>query len=126
DPLKDVGQTNFYLAYHGINNRDLQVKIANFYITACPSLLYVAPHCKNEWSIEKSGKIKIGFISSNFCEHTIGKHFRGVIANLSRELFEVYVFFDKKKSDGIAQFIEKNADISVTLVSALEIARKQI
>ncbi len=126
DPLKDVGQTNFYLAYHGINNRDLQVKIANFYINVCPSLLYVAPHCKNERGIGKSGKIKIGFISSNFCEHTIGKHFRGVIANLSRELFEVYVFFDKKKSDGIAQFIEKNADRSVTLVSSLEIARKQV
>jgi predicted O-linked N-acetylglucosamine transferase (SPINDLY family) len=126
DPLKDVGQTNFYLAYHGINNRDLQVKIAKLYITACPSLLYVSPHCKNGKRVEKPGKIKIGFISSNFHNIAIGKHFRGVIANLSRELFEVYVFFGKKKSDAIAQFIEKNADISVTLVSALEIARKQI
>ena len=126
DPLKDVGQTNFYLAYHGINNRDLQVKIAKFYITACPSLLYVAPHCKNEWSNGKSGKIKLGFISSNFHNIAIGKHFRGFIANLSRELFEVYVFFGKKKSDGIAEFIEKNADISVTLVPVLAMARKQI
>ena len=126
DPLKEVGQTNFYLAYHGINNRDLQVKIAKLYINACPSLLYVAPHCKNSKGVERSGKIKIGFISSNFHNIAIGKHFRGVIANLSRELFEVYVFFGKKKSDGIANFIEKNADISVTLVSSLEIARKQI
>ncbi len=70
--------------------------------------------------------MKVGFISSNFCNLAIGKHFRGVIANLSRELFEVYVFFGKKKSDIIAQFIEKNADKSVTLVSVLEIARKQI
>lgn len=87
NPLKDVGQTNFYLAYHGINNRDLQVKIAKLYITACPSLPYVAPHCKNRKGVEKPGKIKIGFISSDFYNIAIGKHFRGVIANLSRESF---------------------------------------
>ena len=126
NPLKDVGQTNFYLAYHGADNRDLQVKIATLYMTACPSLLYVSPHCKDSKGVEKPRKIKIGFISSDFYDIAIGKHFRGVIANLSRELFEVYVFFGKKKSDVIAKFIEKNADVSVTLVPALEIARKQI
>ncbi len=126
DPLKDVGQTNFYLAYHGINNRDLQVKIAKLYMTACPSLLYVSPHCKNSKEVARPGKIKLGFISSDFYNIAIGKHFRGVIANMSRELFEVYVFFGKQKTDAIAQFIEENADISVKLVPALEMARKQI
>src|SRR5208337_387295 len=85
--LKDIGQTNFFLAYHGLNNRELQIKIAKLYAEACPSLLYTAPHCKNGENIERTGKIRIGFISSYFCEHTMGKHFRGVIANLSRELF---------------------------------------
>src|SRR5208283_4608013 len=126
NPLKDIGQTNFFLAYHGLNNRELQVKTAKLYTKACPSLLYVAPHCKNKGSIGKSGKIKVGFISSYFCEHTIGKHFRGVISNLSRERFNVYVFFGKKKSDDISQFIERNADKSVSLSPGLETAREQI
>ncbi len=126
NPLKDIGQTNFFLAYHGLNNRELQVKTAKLYTSACPSLLYEAPHCKNKRRIEKSGKIKIGFISSYFCEHTIGKHFRGVISNLSRGLFNVYVFFGKKKSDEISQFIERNACKSVSLVPVLETAREQI
>ncbi len=126
NPLKDIGQTNFFLAYHGLNNRELQVKIAKLYSNACPSLLYTARHCKNEGNVKRSGKIKIGFISSYFCEHTIGKHFRGVISNLSRELFNVYVFFGKKKPDEISQFIERNADKSVSLVPALETAREQI
>lgn len=126
DPLKDVGQTNFYLAYHGLGNKDLQVKIAKLYINSCPSLLYVAPHCKNGKRAGRSGKIRIGFISSNFCNIAVGKHFRGIIANISRELFEVYVFFGKRKFDGIAQFIESNADIPVTLSPVLETAREQI
>src|SRR5208283_5933475 len=52
--------------------------------------------------------------------------FRGVISNLSRELFNVYVFFGKKKPDEISQFIERNADKSVSLVPPLETAREQI
>ncbi len=126
NPLKDIGQTNFFLAYHGLNNRELQIKIAKLYADACPSLLYTAPHCKNGGNIERTGKIKIGFISSYFCEHTMGKHFRGVIANLSRELFNVNVFFGKKRSDEISQFIERNAGKSVSLAPALETAREQI
>ncbi len=126
NPLKEIGQTNFFLAYHGLDNRELQVKTAKLYAYACPSLLYVAPHCKNEGSIEKSGKIRVGFISSYFCEHTIGKHFRGVISNLSRERFNVFVFFGKKKSDEISQFIERDADKAVSLVPVLETAREQI
>ncbi len=126
NPLADVGKANFYLAYHGLNNRDLQVKIAKLYINACPSLLYVSPHCKKGKEVAKHGKIKIGFISSNFYDHTIGKHFRGVIANLSRQQFSVHVFFGKKKSDEISRAIERNADKSVALVPALGKAREQI
>ena len=28
DPSREIGKTNFFLAYHGLNNRDLQEKIA--------------------------------------------------------------------------------------------------
>ena len=38
DPHKQVGSTNFYLAYHGLNDRDIQQEIASFYIDACPEL----------------------------------------------------------------------------------------
>ncbi|QTA91146.1 tetratricopeptide repeat protein [Desulfonema magnum] len=32
DPHKQVGSTNFYLAYHGLNDREIQQKIASFYL----------------------------------------------------------------------------------------------
>ncbi|QTA90106.1 tetratricopeptide repeat protein [Desulfonema magnum] len=38
DPNQQIGTTNFYLAYHGLNDKDIQKKIADFYIHACPEL----------------------------------------------------------------------------------------
>ena len=126
DPSKDVGQTNFYLAYHGLNNLEFHRKIARLYMEACPSLLYTAPHCTKKKAAAQHSKIKVGFISSNFYNLAIGKHFRGVITNLARDLFEVCVFWGRRKSDDIAKFIKANADTSVLLASDLDIARKQI
>ncbi len=126
NPLKQVGLTNFFMAFHGLNNRELQVKLAELYSNGCPSLLYTAPHCRKKCSIERTRKIKIGFISTFFYKHTIGKHFSGIISNLSREHFNVHVFFGKKRSDEISQFIESEADKSVSLSPDLETARKQI
>ncbi len=90
-----------------------RLKWQKVYSNACPSLLYVAPHCNTERSAQSPGKIKIGFMSSNFYNHAIGKHFRKVISNLSRELFNVYVFFGKEKADESSKFIERNADSSI-------------
>ena len=43
DPHKQVGSTNFYLAYHGLNDRDIQKEIASFYIHACPDIAWTNP-----------------------------------------------------------------------------------
>ena len=40
DPFDEVGATNFYLAYHGRNNRELQSLVARFYIKACIINIY--------------------------------------------------------------------------------------
>ena len=36
DPLAQVGQTCFYLAYHAADDRPLQRAVARMYETACP------------------------------------------------------------------------------------------
>ena len=126
DPFCEVGATNFYLAYHGENNRELQSLVARFYIKACPGLLYTAPHCQGllDWTPEK--RIRIGFISRFFTDHSIGKTTRGLIAGLDRNKFSVTVFFLDPPAGRIGKIIESSADESVVVPNKLDAARQCI
>lgn len=83
DPLTEVGTTNFYLAYHGMNDRDIQIKLASFYEKSCPSLLYSAPHCLNEE--EPGGRKKVGFLSKFIYTHSVSRCFSRVVKELAEQ-----------------------------------------
>ncbi len=119
DPLADVGITNFHLAYHHQDNRPLMEAIAAFYRAACPSLSYEAAHCHAP-TPQKSQRLRIGFLSSYFHAHTIGKLTRGLIEHLSRDRFEIVVFQVPGKSDDVTQAIENNAERIVPLRKNLD------
>lgn len=127
DPVLEVGQTNFYLAYHGCNDRELQEKMARLYERACPSLLYTAPHCSSPARERATGKIKIGFVSRFLRDHSVGKLTHGLIAKLSRTQFHVTTFLvPPVKQDEIAERIRRQADNSVVLPWDLQAARERI
>ena len=69
DPVKEGCATNFYLAFQGFNDRELQKKVAWFYAQACPSLLYVAPHCGTAKPVGQ--KIRVGFVSKYIFRHSV-------------------------------------------------------
>ena len=114
--------TNFFAVYQGVDDKIFQEIIASFYQRNCFSLNYVAPNL----SAGPVERIKIGFISSNFYNHTVGKLFRGLIANLNREKFDVTVFSNRTPSDEISDFIKNHSDQFVTLVRDLNSARETI
>ena len=118
-PVLDVGISNFYLAYHGRNNRSLMQNIAELYIGVCPKLTYQAKHCQSKQG-EKRDVLRIGFLSSYFRDHTIGKLIRGIIQYLSRDLFEVIVFRSPGKGDHRSEIIDRAADKVVSLHKKLE------
>jgi len=125
DPLREIGRANFFLAYHGQNNRTLQSKFARLYLQACPSLSWIAPHCAEHRRHE--GPLRVGFISKFMHNHSIGKTTRGLIAELSREQFEVHALFvPPLVTDDVSTFIRAHADRSVELLPTLEGARQQI
>ena len=126
DPLKRVNQTNFYLVYHGQNDRTLQEKVARLYEKACPALLYTAPHCNAAAERETGKMIRVGFISSYFCNHTIGIVMKDIVARLSRDLFTVIVFATPHKEDGVRRYIRQHSDEWITLPNDLSAARKLI
>jgi predicted O-linked N-acetylglucosamine transferase (SPINDLY family) len=126
DPFEEVGATNFYLAYHGKSNRELQSLVARFYINACPELLYTAPHCRGLPDRGHGGRIRIGFISRFFTDHSIGKTTRGLIAGLDREKYSVTVFFLDPPAGRLGKIIESSADESVVVPNNLDAARQCI
>lgn len=119
DPLGEVGITNFLLAYHHLDNRPLMEAIAALYLAACPDLAYQAEQCC-ALKHQTKPRLRIGFLSSYFHAHTIGKLTRGLIENLSRERFEVVVFQVPGKRDAITKSIESTADRLVPLHKNLD------
>jgi predicted O-linked N-acetylglucosamine transferase (SPINDLY family) len=81
DPLKELCDTNFFLAYHGLNDKDIQTKVARFYAQACPSLLFVARHCQGPRSPQR--KKRIGFLSRYIVSHSVALSFSRIVAALS-------------------------------------------
>lgn len=124
NPLMEVNLTNFYAAYHGLNNRDIQKRIAALYLRATPSLAFTAPHCQ-ELSLHRGGRIlRIGFVSRFFHMHTIGEVTLGFFQKLSRKKFEVFLFCLPGPDDDLGRLIRSSADHVVQLPSTIEEARR--
>jgi len=125
DPFAARLWTNFYLAYHGENDRELQIKTAQVYRRICPSLDYVAEHCKQRSA--RSGRIRVGLISQFLRKHSIGRTSRGLFAQLSRERFEVTaIFVAPVVDDEISQAIRRDAEHTVVVTKNLHQARERI
>ena len=108
DPALEIATTNFFLAYQALPNRNLQEETTKIILKACPALNYIAPHC--EFARSPNKKIKIGFISAYFRNHSIGRLMRGLICNISRDEFEVLIFVPQEHDDPIARSIQRAAD----------------
>lgn len=123
DPVREAGITGFYLAYHNLNDVACVKKIAEMYLTLCPSLAWQSEHCTRE---RQGGKYRIGFLSYHLYDHTIGKLFRGIIEHLDPDLFDITVFRTSRRTDPIADAIEKAANKVVYLQQSLEQSRQAV
>jgi protein O-GlcNAc transferase len=125
DPLKKADLPTFYLEYHGPCNRHLNAKLARVFALAAPDLVSTAPHCREPR--RRAGRIRIGFISQFMHTHSIGKVAKGVIAELNREQFEVYVLnIPPVASDDTTRWIQAHCDRWLVLPATLAAARTQI
>lgn len=115
----------FFLAYHGENDRDLQVKLAQMYLKTMPGLAMTAPHCNRAG--RRAGRIRIGFISRFLSNHSIGKTTRGLIEQLSRDRFEAIALrITPADDDETTQSIRESADRTIELDPHWLVAREQI
>ena len=116
---------SFYLAYHGENDRELQIDLARVYLKRMPGLAMTANHCRR--AERRPGRIRIGFISRFLRKHSIGATARGLIDQLARERFEVFALrITPCGDDATTQAIRASADHTVDLHPELTRAREQI
>ena len=126
DPLRQIGKANFYLAYHGQNDKPLQTKLARFYERLCPSLRFVAPHCTTRRRSKGGKSIRIGFLSRHLgSRHTVGRFVGGIMAHLDRDLFDVRTFLLPRK-DGKGEPPEGGSPCVFLASETLAAARKVI
>lgn len=99
----------FNLSYDQHENLDLNTKIVKIFRKIYPGLNQSFKN-KNE-----NKKIRIGFISAFFSNHTIGKLFKGIIFNLDKEKFDTVVFHSQKtdQSPIFKEFLD--AEISLNI-----------
>ncbi len=124
DPIAAGLWTNFYLAYHGLCNRELQVATATMYRRICPSLGFVAAHCDEP---RRPGRLRVGLISQFFHNHSIGRTSRGLFAQINRAEFELTaLFIPPMIDDSYSRFILQHAEHHLVLSSDLDTARREI
>ena len=85
----------FQLSYDEHDNLKINKKITTLYRKIYPKLNQDINIIKND-----TDKIRIGFISQFFSDHTIFKLFRGIIENLDKKKFDIIVFHSFKTRKG--------------------------
>jgi predicted O-linked N-acetylglucosamine transferase (SPINDLY family) len=95
--------------------------VAALYQRVCPALSWQAG------GAARSGRIRVGFISRHLYDHSIGKTSRGLIAELSRERFEVITLFAPPlREDAISRFIREKSDGFAVLPGNRDAAQRAI
>ncbi len=113
--------TSFYFAYQGENDREIMQDLARVYrgIECCEPASKTGRRPKNK-------RIRIGFLSSYFCDHTIGRLNIGRVEQLSRNDFEVSVVSLRSHQDRYSSAFQKAADHYVEVPRQPAAARKTI
>lgn len=106
--LDGLRWTNFFLAYQGRGDRELQASYGKFVQRlvelGAPEFRVPAPPRGG------GGRLRIGFASAFFHVGTAGRYFRSWIADLDRRRFEIFIYHLYPGLDAIATEIKAHAD----------------
>jgi predicted O-linked N-acetylglucosamine transferase (SPINDLY family) len=116
----------FFHSYEGFNDRDVKRDLAELFLQSCPTLGWVAPHCKADRPSEGSRPLRVGFVSVFFRYHTIARLTAGFITELDRQRFKVFLFRLPGPEDQMTRTLEQTADESILLPKDFESARQEI
>jgi protein O-GlcNAc transferase len=120
------GATTFYLGYQGLNDRGVQRKFGNF-IHRLVATLYP------QWAsplpmppLSKAGKIRVGYLSFHFREHSVARTTLGWLKNCDKQQFETYTYYIGQNVDLITEQFRSCSDGFHHLYGIFEAVCQQI
>jgi predicted O-linked N-acetylglucosamine transferase (SPINDLY family) len=123
DPLLDVPMLHFFLVYHGLDDRPLMELQGRVLRNICPSLSLTAPTSRNVGGgNHRRDRLRIGFLSTHFRDHTIGKLNAGLIDALPAETFEKVLFLIEGDADSFSEQMSQTVEHCVYIRNNLEAA----
>ena len=127
DPITAVGGANFYRVYHGLDDRPIAERIAEFHRRCCPRLSWIAPHCRRGSHGVSGVRPRLGICSKYLNRHTVGLLFGGVIERLAAMgAFEVVIIRPPGRRDDVSRRIDAAADHVIDLPGPLAQAQEAI
>jgi len=116
DPVRQVGATNFYMAYQGLDDRRFQSDLAGLYLDACPELAWNSPETP-----AGGERVRLGIASAYLHPgHTIAKLCAGLIEHLPRDRLEVVLIRPGSETDAISESADDVIRLPRTLTRARE------
>lgn len=107
--LDELRWSNFYLAYQGLDDKQLQIDYAHFVTAMLEKIApqFMQPRVKKD---AVGRRLRIGYLSSFFRNCTVGMYFRSWIMRLDREQFEIFVYHTRQETDLVTQEIVDTCD----------------
>jgi uncharacterized protein (TIGR03032 family) len=117
DTTRSLLPTPFFLAYQGLNDRDVACLLGRI-----PQGLDLC----EPGAPSRGRRLKVGFLSAYFRDHTIGRLNLGRIRHLARDRFEVTVIYAGLRADEKTRIFAQVADRFLAVTREVEAARRQI
>jgi predicted O-linked N-acetylglucosamine transferase (SPINDLY family) len=104
------GHLQFYLGYQGRDDRELQKKYGQFVhrIMAANYPQWVKPLAMPR--VSPSGRIRVGYITAHFRDHSVSKLFLGWLAEHNRHDFELFAYHNGRRVDAVTEEVRRVSD----------------
>jgi predicted O-linked N-acetylglucosamine transferase (SPINDLY family) len=126
DPLGQLGETAFFTAYHGLDDRALLTRFVDCLTALSPSLTERLVDRAAWRRLPLNRRLRVGFLSKFLRNHTIGKLYAGVIKTLPRDRFDVTLLRPIGPTDPLEQEIAASVDRVIDLPELLAAARLRV
>ena len=128
--------TNFYLQYQGLDDTELQRQygqlvssIMNAQFSRIANLPATLPRSITSHGTS-SKKIKIGYLSSHFRDHTVAQLFSGWLRHSDKDEFEIFCYYTGKNQDGMTALFKQHSDafyhVSENLPNSFEMTCQRV
>ena len=117
---------NFYLAYQGQDDRQLQERYGHFLEKLLRNAMPEQFESVSPPAERKEGRIRVGYLSTFLHRCTVGSYFRSWISKIDQTKFEVFVYHTGHYKDDFSAEIAKSCDHFAHLVGmgVSEIAKR--